>query len=63
MFILANLLIAFARVLEIALNFYLWVIIARAVISWVNGEAFLAVMAGVGSLMTVWAGANTLVRG
>ncbi|HEX4897394.1 MAG TPA: hypothetical protein VFV53_03445 [Candidatus Limnocylindrales bacterium] len=34
-----------------------------AVASWANGEAFLAVMAGVGALMTAWAGAITLFRG
>ena len=31
--------------------------------SWVGGEPFLAVMAGVGCLMTLWVGALTLVRG
>jgi hypothetical protein len=34
-----------------------------AVASWVGGELFLAVMAGIGALMTAWAGANTLFRG
>ena len=33
-----------------------------AVASWANGEPFLAVMAGVGALMTSWAGAITLFR-
>jgi hypothetical protein len=33
-----------------------------SVASWVGGEVFLAVMAGVGCLMTVWVGAITLVR-
>ena len=31
--------------------------------SWVGGELFLAAMAGIGCLMTVWVGAVTLVRG
>jgi len=31
--------------------------------SWVGGEPFLAVMAGIGCLMTVWVGLITLVRG
>jgi hypothetical protein len=31
--------------------------------SWVGGEPFLAVMGGVGCLMTLWVGAMTLVRG
>ena len=34
-----------------------------AAASWVNGEVFLAVMGGVGCLMTVWVGAMTLLRG
>ncbi len=34
-----------------------------AAASWVGGEMFLAVMAGIGSLMTVWVGVLTLVRG
>ncbi len=31
--------------------------------SWVGGEPFLAIMAGIGCLMTAWVGALTLVRG
>jgi hypothetical protein len=31
--------------------------------SWVGGEIFLAVMAGVGCLMTLWVGVLTLLRG
>jgi hypothetical protein len=31
--------------------------------SWVGGELFLAAMAGIGCLMTVWVGAVTLIRG
>ncbi len=34
-----------------------------AVASWVGGEGFLAVMAGTGAAMTLWAGAMTLLRG
>jgi hypothetical protein len=34
-----------------------------AAASWVGGEPFLAVMAGVGSLMTLWVGLLTLFRG
>jgi hypothetical protein len=34
-----------------------------AAASWVGGELFLAAMAGIGCLMTVWVGAVTLVRG
>ena len=34
-----------------------------AVASWVGGELFLAVMAGIGALMTAWAGLITITRG
>ncbi len=34
-----------------------------AAASWVGGELFLAAMAGIGFLMTVWVGAMTLIRG
>lgn len=35
---------------------------AVSVASWVNGEGFLATMAGIGALMTAWAGASTALR-
>ncbi len=34
-----------------------------ALAAWTSGELFLAVMAGIGALMTVWAAAATLRRG
>jgi hypothetical protein len=34
-----------------------------AVAAWTSGEVFLAVMGGIGALMTVWAAASTLRRG
>jgi hypothetical protein len=34
-----------------------------AVASWSGGELFLAVMGGIGCLMTIWVGAMTLFRG
>jgi hypothetical protein len=34
-----------------------------AVTAWSGGEPFLAVMGGIGCLMTFWVGALTLVRG
>lgn len=40
MFIAANFLRAVAEVLGIALNFYVWVIIIRALISWVNPDPY-----------------------
>jgi YggT family protein len=38
--ILANFLIATAKVINIALTLYMWIIIARAVISWVNPDPY-----------------------
>ena len=40
MFVLSNLLQAVAQILDIALNIYMWVIIARALISWVNPDPY-----------------------
>ena len=40
MFLLGNLLTALASVIGLVLNLYLWVIIARAVISWVNPDPY-----------------------
>ncbi|MFQ5917945.1 MAG: YggT family protein [Candidatus Binatia bacterium] len=40
MFIIANLIQALAAVLGMILNLYMWVIIARAVISWVNPDPY-----------------------
>ena len=34
-----------------------------AVAAWLGGELFLAVMGGIGCLMTVWVGGLTLFRG
>ena len=40
MFLVANLLSALAQLLGIALHIYMWVIIIRAVISWVNPDPY-----------------------
>lgn len=40
MFIAENLLMALAKILDIALNLYMWILIARAVISWVNPDPY-----------------------
>ncbi len=40
MFILANFLTALAVVIQYALIIYMWLIIARAVISWVNADPY-----------------------
>ncbi len=40
MFVLNNFIIAIARVIEIILTVYMWIIIARALISWVNPDPY-----------------------
>ena len=40
MFILGNLLSASAQVLSIVLNLYMWVIIIRALLTWVNPDPY-----------------------
>ncbi|EFK05615.1 YGGT family protein [delta proteobacterium NaphS2] len=40
MFVIGNFLIAIAKILDIALTLYMWIIIARAVISWVNPDPY-----------------------
>jgi YggT family protein len=38
MFIISNFLIAVARILDLGLSLYMWVIIGRAVVSWVSAD-------------------------
>lgn len=38
MFLLENLLVALAKIVEMVLTLYLWIIIIRAVVSWVNAD-------------------------
>ena len=40
MFVLGNLIIALAKVIDIALTVYMWIVIFRAVISWVNPDPY-----------------------
>jgi YggT family protein len=40
MFVFSNFLNAVAYVIEILLNIYMWIIIARALISWVNPDPY-----------------------
>jgi len=40
MFIFGNFLVAAAKVLSLALNLYMWIVIARAVLSWVNPDPY-----------------------
>jgi YggT family protein len=38
MFVLSNFIIALAKVIDIALTIYMWIIVFRALISWVNPD-------------------------
>lgn len=40
MFILGNLIGAIAKALDIVLNLYMWIIIIRTIISWVNPDPY-----------------------
>ena len=40
MFVLSNLLAAVAKVLDIALTIFMWIVIARAVLSWVSPDPY-----------------------
>lgn len=40
MFVASNFVLAIARLLELAINVYIWVIIARALISWVSPDPY-----------------------
>jgi YggT family protein len=40
MFVAKNLLFAVAKILDIALSAYMWIIIIRAVLSWVNPDPY-----------------------
>jgi len=40
MFIVSNFIIAIAKILDIALTLYMWIIIIRALVSWVNPDPF-----------------------
>ena len=40
MFVIANLILAMAKILHVVLQLYMWVIIARAILSWVNPDPY-----------------------
>jgi YggT family protein len=40
MFIISNFLLALAKILDIALSLYMWIIIGRAIVSWVNADPY-----------------------
>ena len=50
MFVLANLLLGIAKVIDMLLWFYMWVIIARVVISWVNADPYNPIVRAIASV-------------
>lgn len=40
MFVLGNIIVGISKVLDVVLNIYMWVIIIRALISWVNPDPY-----------------------
>ena len=40
MFVLSNFVVALARIIDIILTLYMWIVIFRAVISWVNADPY-----------------------
>ncbi|HDS15412.1 MAG TPA: YggT family protein [Proteobacteria bacterium] len=40
MYVFSNLLIAVARILDVVLSIYLWIVIIRALLSWVNPDPY-----------------------
>jgi len=45
MFLIGNFLLATARILDMALNLYMWIIIIRALLSWVNPDPYNPIVA------------------
>ncbi len=44
MFVFGNVILRIAKVLDIVLNIYMWIIIIRALISWVNPDPYNAIV-------------------
>jgi YggT family protein len=40
MFVLSNFIIALAKIIDLALTIYMWIIVFRALISWVNPDPY-----------------------
>ncbi len=40
MFVLGNFITAVAKILDVVLSIYMWIVIARALISWVNPDPY-----------------------
>ena len=50
MFVAKNLFFAVARILDIALSAYMWILIIRAVLTWVNPDPFNPIVRGLYSI-------------
>jgi YggT family protein len=50
MFVAKNLILAVAGILDFALTAYMWVIIIRAVLSWVNPDPYNPIVRGIASI-------------
>lgn len=50
MFIVGNFLVAFAKVLDIVLTLYMYVVIARAILSWVNPDPYNPIVRTIASI-------------
>jgi YggT family protein len=50
MFVAKNFLFAVARILDIALSAYMWILIIRAVLSWVNPDPYNPIVRGLYSI-------------
>ena len=48
--VLKNLLVALATILDLVLNIYMWLIIARAVLSWVSPDPYNPIVRGLYSI-------------
>jgi YggT family protein len=50
MFVAKNLLIALAKILDISLSVYMWILIIRAVLSWVSPDPYNPIVRGLYSI-------------
>lgn len=50
MFVAKNLILAVAGILDFALTAYMWIIIIRAVLSWVNPDPYNPIVRGIASI-------------
>ncbi|MDY6905094.1 MAG: YggT family protein [Thermodesulfobacteriota bacterium] len=50
MFIVSNFLVALARVMDIVLTIYMWIIIAQAILSWVSPDPYNPIVRAINNL-------------